>query len=66
MFFSKKNVTCKATEGLENCADVDHKTYMIIVSQQSDSNLVFLHSPPCEFTYIVPLYKIDITEENNK
>ena len=49
---------------IEGCVDVVEVTYMIIVSQQSDSFLLFLHNPLREFAYNVPLYKIDIKEKN--
>ena len=62
--YIEESVTIRATIGLEDCANVAHVTYMKIVSQQSDSILVFLHTLPSEFTYIVPLYNVDIIEKN--
>ena len=59
----EENVTIRTTKGLEDCVEVAHKTYMINVSQQSDKMFVFLHTPPNEFTYSVPLYNMDIIEK---
>ena len=57
----RKCVTIKATKGLEDNVSVTHVTYMIFVSQQSDSILVFLH---ILFTYKYTLYNIEIIEKS--
>ena len=57
-------VTIRATKGLEDCVDIAHVTYMVLVSRQSDSVFVFLRTPPSELTYDVPLNIIDILEKN--
>ena len=51
--FAEEWVTIKARNCLKECVNVAHVKYMFIVSQQSDSILVFLHTPPNEFTYNV-------------
>ena len=59
----EKSVTIRAKKGLEDCVNVAHVTFLIILSQQFDSILVFLHTPPSEFPYDIPLYSIDIIEQ---
>ena len=58
----EESITIRATKGLEDCANIVHVTYMIILSQQSDSILVLLHTPPSQFTKNIPS-KISRTEE---
>ena len=42
----EESVTIRATEGLEDSANIAHVISENIVSQQSDSYLVLLHIPP--------------------
>ena len=60
----KKSFSNRVTKGLEDCINVAHVAYMITVSQKSDRILVFLHTPSSKLTYNVPLYIINIIEEN--
>ena len=60
----EKRVTIRASQGSEDCVNVAHVTYMFFVSQQSNRNLVFQHTPSSEFTYTVHLYNIDIIEKD--
>ena len=53
----EESVTIRATKGLEEGNFVAHVTYMIFVSQKSDSDLVLLQIPSSQFTYNVPLYR---------
>ena len=56
----EESVTIRAIKAFWDCINVAHAKYMIIVFQQSDSIVVFLHTPPSELTYNVPLYNINI------
>ena len=60
----EESVTIRATEGLQECIDVAHVALMNIVSQQSDSFLVFLHTPPSKFTYVFSIHKVYFIKEN--
>ena len=59
----EESVTIKAAKGLKDCVKVADVIYMIIKSQQYDSTLILLHTPPNKFNYIAPLYNIDIIEK---
>ena len=47
----EESVTISALKGLEHCINNADVANVIIVSQQSDSILVFLHTSPSGFTY---------------
>ena len=59
-----KSVTNKETKRLEGCLYVAHVIYLMNVTQQSDSILVFLQTPQSELRYNVPSYIINIIKEN--
>ena len=60
----EESLILRATKGLENCVNDSRVTFMVIVSQQSDSIPMCLHTQSSEFTNYNPLYNIDITEKN--
>ena len=62
--YIEESVAIGATKGLEDFNNVAHVTYMIIVSQQSDSILVFPHTPPSELINNISVYNIKIIENN--
>ena len=63
-WFVEKSVTIRAAKILEDCIDVVHVAYVVVVSQQSHSIFVFLHTSSSNFYDNVPIYKIYIIREN--
>ena len=61
---AEESVTIMATKRLKDCFNVAHKTYMIFVSQQSDSIVVFLHTPSSKFSDNVAIHNIDSIQHN--
>ena len=62
----EKTVTIRAKKRLKDCNNVAHITYMIIVSQQSDSIVVFLHISSSNFSDIVSIYHIYVEKQNTQ
>ena len=60
----EENVTIRALKGLEHCIAAALVAYMIIVSQQSESSLVILNTPPSKFIYISSIHNVYLIKEN--
>ena len=61
---AEESVTIRTTKSLKDWINVAHITYMIIVPQQSDSIVVFLHTSSSKFSDNVAIHNIDIIQEN--
>ena len=60
----EKSVTITAAKQLEDCINVVHVAYVVVVSQQSHSIFVFLHILSCKFSDNVHIHNIYIIQEN--
>ena len=49
---------------MEDCINVAHITYMIILSQQPDSFVVILHTSSSKFSDNVSIYNIYVAKQN--
>ena len=58
------SVKIRAAKRLENCINVVHVAYVVVVSWQSHSIFVFLHTSSCKFSDIVPIHNIYIIQES--
>ena len=61
----EENVVIRASKRLEQCIDIAHVAYMIIVPQKSDDKPVFLHTPPSEFTYNFFIHNVYFIKESS-
>ena len=60
---AEENETIMATKIFKNCIIVAQKTQMNIVSQQSDSIVVFLHTSSSKFSDNVSSYNIYVVKQ---
>ena len=58
--FTEKSVTIRAAKRLEDCIIVVHVADFVVVSQQSHSIFLCLHTSSSKFSDNVPIYNIDI------
>ena len=61
---AEESVTIRTMKRLKDCINVAHVTYMIIVSQQSDSVVIFLHTSSSKFSDNVSIYNINVVKQN--
>ena len=60
----EKSVAIRAAKRLEDCINVVHVAYVVVVSKQSHSIFVFLHTSSCKFSDNVPIHNIYIIQQN--
>ena len=60
----EESVTIRATKRLEDCINVVHVAYVVVVSQQSHSVFVFLHISSGELSDKITIDNIDIIQHN--
>ena len=51
---------------MKDCINVAHITYVVIVSQQFDSVVVFLRTSSTEFSDNVSIYNIYVAKQNTE
>ena len=61
---AEKSVKIRKTKSLKDCSIVAHITYIIIVPQQSDSIVVFLHTSSSKFPDSVAIHNIEVKQHN--
>ena len=60
----EKSVTIRTAKRLEDCINVVHVAYEVVVSQQSHSIFVFLHTSFSKFSDNVAIHNIYIIQQN--
>ena len=58
----EKSVTIRALKRLEDCINVVHVAYVVVLSLQSHSIFVILHTSSCKFSNNVFILNIDIMQ----
>ena len=62
--YVEKSVTIRAAKRLEDCINVVHVAYVVVVSQQSHSILVLLYTSSSKFIDNVPMKNACIIQQN--
>ena len=60
----REKVTVRAAKRLQDCINVAHVVYVVVVSWQSHSIFVFLHASASKISDNVPIHNIYIKQQN--